>query len=156
MKLASTGLEAGLQKVVKEKQGYISQYQAHHVLQKRWGYHKLAKLTKGIIDDDRDHLKATLHYMARRDIIPKMDREEADVKDNVPDQIAADLKNEKHCVEYLNEQIIAARHAGEDSLRRVLEHIVKDDEKHVADLETQQNLIKTLGLPNYLARVSKV
>ena len=130
--------------------------QAHHVLQKRWGYHKLGKLTKGIIDDERDHLKSTLHYMAQRDMIPTMQREEVSVKDNVPDQIAADLANEKHCVEELNTQITAARRAGEDSLRRLIEHIVKDDEKHVAELEQQQNLIKTLGLPNYLARVSKV
>ena len=155
MKLPS-GLESGLHKVVKEKQGYISQMQAHHVLQKRWGYHKLGKLTKGIVDDERDHLKATLHYMAQRDIIPKMEREEVDIGTDVPTQIANDLENEKHCVEELNTQIIAARHAGEDSLRRMLEHVVKDDEKHVAILETQQNLIKTLGLPNYLARVSKV
>lgn len=154
MKL-STGLEAGLHEVVKEKQGYISQMQAHYVQQKRWGYQKLAKVMKGIIDDERDHLKATLHYMVQRDITPKMERESVSVKDNVPEQIAADLANEKHCVKKLNDLIILARHGGEDSMRRVIEHIVKDDEKHVAELEKQQNLIKTLGLPNYLHKVAK-
>lgn len=154
MKL-STGLEAGLHEMVKEKQGYISQMQAHYVMQKRWGYDKLAKLTKKIIDDDRDHLKATLHYMVQRDVTPKMEREDVTVKDNVPEQIAADLDNEKNCVKRLNDLIILARHGGEDSMRRMIEHVVKDDEVHVADLEKQQNLIRTLGLANYLHKVSK-
>lgn len=152
----STGLEAGLHNVVKEKQGYISQMQAHHVMQKRWGYHKLAKNTKKIIDDERDHLKSTLHYMTDRDVIPKMQREEVSVGTDVPSQVSNDLENEKHCVAELNTFIIAARHAGEDSLRRMIEHVVKDDEKHIAVLEQQQNLMKTLGMPNYLARISKV
>jgi bacterioferritin len=155
MKLEKS-LENRLHRIVKEKQGYVSQMQAHHVLQKHWGYHKLGKLTKELIDGNRDHLKATLHYMAERDIVPKMEREEAEVKDNVPDQITADLKNEHHCVRVLNDDIVAAREAKEDSLRRVIEHIVKDDEKYAAKLEQQQNLIKTMGLQNYLNKVSKV
>ena len=156
MKLNS-GLEKGLQDMLKTKQGYIAQFQAHYVLQKRWGYHKLAKLTKKILDDERDHMKATMHYMAQRDMIPNMNqKDDADVGTDVPAQIANDLENEKHCVDSLNTFLSAARTAGEDSLRRMVEHVIKDDEAHVALLEQQQNLIKTLGLQNYLARVSKV
>lgn len=155
MKLSS-GLESGLHKMVKDKQGYISQMQAHHALQRRWGYHKLSKLTKGVIDDERDHLKSTLHYMTERDVIPKMQREDVNVGTDVPAQVANDLQNEQHCVEELNSFLSQARDAKEDSLRRMIEHVVKDDEKHVALLEQQQNLMKTLGMPNYLARISKV
>lgn len=154
MKL-SPELEADLQKIVKEKQGYIAQFQAHYVLQKRWGYKKLGKLTKGVLDDERDHLKATLHYIAQRDAVPVMNqRDDVEIGTDVPAQIKGDLENEKHCVSLLNKIITRARDANEDSLRRMVEHVVKDDEKHVAKFEKQQNMIKTMGLQNYLQRMS--
>lgn len=155
MKL-NTGLMADLQQIVKEKQGYINQFNAHYVLQKRWGFNKLAKITKKILDDERDHLKATLHYIAQRDGVPQTGQpDEVDIGTDVPTQIKNDLENENHCVELLNKVISAARNANEDSLRRMVEHVVKDDEKHVAKLEKQQTLIKTLGLQGYLHKISK-
>lgn len=155
MKL-STGLESGLHEMVKDKQTHISQMQAHHVMQERWGYGKLAHKTKSHLDDERDHMKATLGYMAQRDVVPKMEHAGANVKTDVESQILADLAYEQQHVKKLNDFIILARHAGEDSLRRMIEHVVKDDEAHVAELEKQLNLIKTLGMSNYLHKVSKV
>lgn len=149
-------LMADLQEMVKEKQGYIKQFQAHYVLQKRWGFDKLSKLTKKILDDERDHLKVTMHYIAQRDGVPNMNQNDmADVGADVPAQIANDLENEKHCVTLLNRMIVDARNANEDSLRRMIEHVVKDDEAHVATLEKQQTLIRTIGMDNYLTRMSK-
>lgn len=155
MRLPS-GLEAGLHDVVKDKQAYIAQKQGHHVLQKRWGYGKLAHKTKSHIDDERDHLKATLGYMAQRDVHPKMERAEVLVKSSVPEQIAAEIASEKEAIGKLNNLLMLAHNAGEDSMRRMIEHVVKDDEVHLAELERQQNLINTMGLQNYLAKVSKV
>lgn len=152
----NTGLEAGLHKMVSDKQAHIAQMQAHHTLQRAWGYRKLSKHTKGRIDEERDHLKSTLHYMAQREITPKMERGTLAIGTDVIAQLTNDLENEKQHVSELNTFIIAARHAGEDSLRRMIEHVVKDDEQHVADLERQLNLVKTMGLQNYLAKVSKV
>lgn len=149
-------LMSDLQEILKEKQGYIRQFQAHYVLQKRWGFHKLAAVTKKILDDERDHLKSTLHYIAQRDGIPNMNQhDDADVGATVPEQINNDLDNEKHCVTLLNRIIADARNANEDSMRRMVEHIVKDDEKHVAKFEKQKKLIETLGVQNYLTRMSK-
>lgn len=156
MKLSSTGLEAGLHKMVSDKQAHIAQMQAHHSLQRAWGYKKLAKQTKGRIDDERDHLKSTLHYMTQRGVTPKMDRGTVSIGTDIPAQLANDLANEVRFVADLNDILSAARTAGEDSFRRMVEHVVKDNEQHVADLEAQLNLIKTMGLPNYLAKASKV
>lgn len=155
MKIDS-GSEAGLHKMVADKSAHIAQMQAHHVQQRAWGYKKLAKQTKGRIDDARDHLKSTLHYMAQREVTPKMGRSDVQIGTDIPTQLANDLAYAKKHVAELNTFIIAARHAGEDSLRRMIEHVVKDDEQHVADLEAQLNLVKTMGLPNYLAKASKV
>jgi len=152
----SSGLEAGLHKMVADKQGSIANLQAHHSIQRAWGYHRLSKQTKRRVDDERDHLKSTLHYMTQREIMPKMERSPLSIGTDVESQLSRDLAGEKKMVEDLNTFIIAARHAGEDSLRRLVEHVVKDDEQHVADLEKQLNLIKTMGLPNYLAKASKV
>src|SRR6266576_2906075 len=151
MKIDS-GSEAGLHKMVADKSAHIAQMQAHHAMQRAWGYKRLAKHTKGRIDEERDHLKSTMHYMAQREITPKMGRSELSIGTDIPSQIANDLARENQHVAELNTFIIAARHAGEDSLRRMIEHVVKDDEQHVADLEAQLNLIKTMGLPNYLAK----
>jgi len=155
MKIDS-GSEAGLHKMVADQSGHIAQMQAHHVQQRAWGYKRLSKQTKKRIDDVRDHQKSTLHYMAQREITPKMERGPISIGTDVPAQLVNDLANEKKLVADLNTFIIAARHAGEDSLRRLVEHVVKDNEQHVADLEAQLNLIKTMGLPNYLAKASKV
>lgn len=155
MKIDS-GSEAGLHKMVADTQAGIAQMHAHHAMQRAWGYKKLSKQTKGRIDDIRDHLKSTTHYMAQREIAPHMKRADVSIAHDVPAQLEADLKWERAMVKELNTFLIAARHAGEDSLRRMIEHCVKDNEQHVADLEAQLNIIKTAGLPNYLARVSKV
>lgn len=154
MKLAPE-LESGLQEIVKHKRGYIAQMEAHRTLQKRWGYGKLAHITKSHIDDDRDHVKAINSYIAERDGIPLNERGEVSVQSDAPGQIDADLENEIECVKRLNDFIVAARNGREDKARRIIEHVLADDENHVARLEKQQNLIKTMGLPNYLAKVSK-
>lgn len=155
MKIGS-GLEAGLHKMVADKQAGIAQLQAHHSLQRAWGYGKLSKQTKGRIDEERDHLKSTLHYMTQREVAPKMDRAGLSIGSDIPSQLSNDLTYERKMVGDLNDFLSAARTAGEDSLRRVIEHVVKDNEQHVADLEAQLNLIRTMGLQNYLAKASKV
>jgi bacterioferritin len=156
MKLASSGLEAGLHKMVADKQASIATLQAHHSLQRAWGYHRLSKQTKGRVDEERDHLKSTLHYMTQREVIPKMDRAPLAIGTDVISQLTNELTCEKNMANDLNDLLSAARTANEDSLRRMIEHCVKDDEQHIADLERQLNLIKTMGLQNYLAKASKV
>lgn len=155
MKLAKP-LENSLHEIVKHKRGYIAQMEGHRDLQKRWGYNKLAKVTKSNIDDDRDHVKAINKYIVERDGVPKNLTSDVDIKTNVPDQVAADLQNEVECVKRLNDFIVQSRDSKEDKARRVIEHVLKDDEKHLAALEKQQNLMSTLGMQGYLAKVSKV
>ena len=149
-------LENDLHEIVKQKRGHIAQMEAHRDLQKRWGHKKLAHATKSHIDDDRDHVKAINKYIVERGGVPRNETGNSTIHTEPEKQIASDLTNERDHVDRLNKFIVKSRDSGEDKPRRVVEHVLKDDEKHVAELEKHQSLIHKIGLQNYLTKVSKV
>ena len=71
---------------------------------------------------------------------------------DVKQQIEFDLALEKGAVADYNKAVETCRKASDNASADFLLVILKDEEEHVNQLETQLELITQLGLENYLAQ----
>jgi bacterioferritin len=74
------------------------------------------------------------------------------VGETVPEQFQLDLELEYAAVKRLNEGIAACVAAGDNATRSLLEEILVSEEEHIDWIETQQEAIRQLGEPHYLAQ----
>jgi bacterioferritin len=71
---------------------------------------------------------------------------------DVPGQLRNDLELERGAVGDYNKAIETCRKHSDNATADFLTFILKDEESHVDFLETQLDLIKRLGVENYLAQ----
>jgi bacterioferritin len=72
------------------------------------------------------------------------------VGENVPEALECDLKLELAAHPVLKEAIAHCESVGDYVSRELFEHILDSEEEHIDWLETQRDLIKEVGLQNYL------
>ena len=70
---------------------------------------------------------------------------------NVPDQIANDLKLEYGAVALYNKIIEAANKKNDQGTSEMLKKILQDEEAHVDKLEEMQDEIRDMGIQIYLS-----
>jgi bacterioferritin len=73
------------------------------------------------------------------------------VGETVKEQFEVDLQLEYAAVDRLRNGIALCRDEKDEVSREMLEHILEGEEEHADWLETQLELIKTIGEQNYLA-----
>lgn len=74
------------------------------------------------------------------------------VGQTVPEMLQHDLHLEYNAVERLNRGIDVCVAAKDNGTRELLEKILVSEEEHIDWIETQQSLIESIGLQNYLAQ----
>jgi bacterioferritin len=72
------------------------------------------------------------------------------IGENVPEALDCDLKLEHAAHPDLKAAIAYCESVGDYVSREILEHILESEEEHIDWLETQLDLIRDIGLPNYL------
>ena len=130
----------------------INQYFIQAKMCANWGYHKLAKKHYEESMGEMKHAESLIERILFLEGIPNIGRYGvirvgADVKEH----LANDLRLEMQGVAAYNEGIALANEVGDNASRDLMEHILVKSEEHVDWLETQIHLIKSVGLPNYLA-----
>jgi bacterioferritin len=70
---------------------------------------------------------------------------------DVPKQFDNDLGAEMGAVKSYNEAIKLAVEVADNATKEMLDAILKDEDAHVDEIETQQDQIKQMGLPQYLS-----
>ena len=145
-------LEA-LQKALAEELQAISQYFLHAEMQSNWGYKRLyAEIKKQAIGEMK-HAEDLIERILFLDGAPELnDFPKLKIGKTVEQQLTNDLNLEKGAVADYNEYIALARKAGDNASADLFEALLKDEEEHVDFLDAQLNLIKEVGLANYLAR----
>jgi bacterioferritin len=71
---------------------------------------------------------------------------------DVEEQMAIGLKDETAAIFSYNQGVGICTKAGDNASAELLRGNLRDEERHADYLETQLNLIKQLGLANYLAQ----
>ncbi|MGJ4788155.1 bacterioferritin [Leptospira koniambonensis] len=131
----------------------INQYFIHAKLNKNWGYDKLASYMKKESIEEMNHADQVIERILFLDGIPDLQRY---MKINVGKDIESILKNdldvEYNAVERLNRGIEITTKNKDNGTRELLEKILVSEEEHIDWLEAQLEIIKTIGVQNYLAQ----
>ena len=130
----------------------INQYFVHAKMCSNWGYERLAKkVYDESIDEMRDAEKVVERILFLEGL-PNLQRlGSVRVGETVQEQFELDLDLEKAAVERYNRGVALAVEKGDNGSRELLEELLTGEEEHSDWLESQLELIRQVGLENYLA-----
>ncbi|MEU8268299.1 bacterioferritin [Sphaerisporangium sp. NPDC049002] len=131
----------------------INQYFLHAKLQEHWGYTKLAAYTRAESFEEMKHAEVLTDRILMLEGLPNYQKlGTLHIGQTVKEQLEADLQLEIEVVQRLRPAIQLMRERGDATSARVFETILDDEEHHIDYLETELQLLNTLGEPLYLQR----
>lgn len=130
----------------------INQYFCQSKMCKNWGFMKLAGKHWEESIGEMKHADKIIERVLFLDGVPEIARYDViRVGTNVQEQFENDLKLETSGVAAYNELVNLSIQLKDNGTHALALEILTDSEEHVDWLETQLNLIKTIGLEKYLA-----
>ena len=134
----------------------INQYFLHAKMQENWGYSTLAAYTRHESIDEMKHAEALTDRILFLEGLPNYQRiSPIDVGGTVTEQFRSDMAIEAAAITRLREGATYMRSIGDITSAAIFESILADEEHHIDYLETQLELIDTLGEQLYLANVTE-
>jgi len=141
---------SALNEALAEELTAINQYFLHAEMCEAWGYKKLADMIKKESIDEMKHAESIMERILFLEGMPSLGKVQIKMGHNVPDMLNNDLSLESEAVGLYNRLIQATIEAYDHGTAELLKQILKDEERHIDEIETQLSLLKELGLPNYL------
>ena len=134
----------------------INQYFLHAKMQENWGYTKLAAHTRHESIDEMRHAEVLTDRILFLEGLPNFQRLfPLRVGETVREQFNADMQIEVEAVDRLRRGAEYMRSIGDITSAKIFEDILADEEHHIDYLETQLNLLGTLGDQLYLLNVTE-
>ncbi|MBU3065937.1 bacterioferritin [Nocardia sp. NEAU-G5] len=131
----------------------INQYFLHAKMQENWGFTKLAKHTRYESIDEMKHAEILTDRILLLEGLPNYQKlNTLRIGQTVPEQLRADLAVEVEVVNRIRPAIELMRSRGDATSARIFETILEDEEHHIDYLETELELLNTLGEQLYLQR----
>src|SRR3954470_13666875 len=131
----------------------VNQYFLHAKMQHNWGYTRLADYTRSESIDEMRHAESLTERILFLDGLPNYQRlGTLEIGQTGAEQFRADMQIEGAAVTRLRDGIIYMRSVGDHTSSNLFETILADEEHHIDYLETQLQLLETLGEPLYLAQ----
>ena len=129
----------------------INQYFLHSRMLQDWGLNKLAKLEYDASIDEMKHADELIKRILFLEGLPNLQKlDRVLIGTNVEEVIECDLKVENAAVPHLKDCIELAEKERDFVSRDLLRSILASEEHHVDWLETQQHLIKQVGVQNFI------
>jgi len=129
----------------------INQYFLHARMYDNWGFEKLGKKTYDESIEEMKHADKLIKRIFLLEGLPNLqDLHKLQIGESVPEALEADLSVERRGRECLIKGIDTCENKKDYVSRDILRHILADTEAHIDYLETQLELIESMGLPNYL------
>jgi bacterioferritin len=131
----------------------INQYFIHAKMCANWGFERLAaKVMHESIDEMKD-ADAIIERILYLDGLPNMQRLGAvKVGETVLEQLELALATETEAIARYNGAVALAVAEGDNGTRDLLERQLVGEEEHADWLESQLDLIRQVGVENYLAQ----
>ena len=130
----------------------INQYFIQSKMCKNWGFLKLAKKHYEESIGEMKHADKIIERVLFLDGVPEIARYDViRVGADVKEQFEADLKLETSGVAAYNELVNLCIQVKDNGTHKLALEILHDSEEHVDWLETQLNVVATIGVEKYLA-----
>jgi bacterioferritin len=131
----------------------INQYFLHSKMQDSWGYTGLSAHTRAESFEEMRHAELLTDRILLLDGLPNYQRLfSVRIGQTVREQFESDLAIELQVVERLRPGIALCRERGDTTSAILLETIMADEETHIDYLETQLQLMDSLGEQLFLAQ----
>jgi bacterioferritin len=129
----------------------INQYFLHYRMLDNWGVKKLAKWEYEESIDEMKHADKLAERILFLDGLPNFQLlGRLRIGENVEEVLKADLALEEEALPPLREAIAHCEQVRDFVSRDLFAHILANEEDHVDKLETQFQMIRQMGLENYI------
>jgi bacterioferritin len=140
-----------LNEALKNELTAINQYFLHYRMLDNWGLKKLAKFEYGESIDEMKHADKLAERILFLDGLPNFQHlGRLRIGENVEELLKADLALEEEAIPLLRDAIAHCESVRDYVSRDLFAHILDNEEHHVDLLETQFELIRQMGLQNYI------
>lgn len=140
-----------LNKALKSELTAINQYFLHSRMLKDWGISKLAEKEYQESIEEMEHADELIERILFLNGLPNLqDLGKLRIGENVEEILDCDLKLEHDAIPLLRDGIEHCEKVRDYVTRDLLQKILTNEEEHVDWIETQQEMIKQMGLQNYI------
>lgn len=129
----------------------INQYFLHARMLQDWGLEKIGHLEYKASIDEMKHADELIKRILFLEGLPNLQKlERIKIGQNVEEIIKLDLEVEHDAIPLLKKSIELCEQEQDYVSRELFVEILESEEEHVDWLETQQSLIESVGLENYM------
>ena len=140
-----------LNKVLQNELTAINQYWLHYRMLDNWGIEKLAEYERHESIDEMKHADKLAERIFFLEGLPNFQSlGKLRVGESVEEVLKADLDLEYEAIPLLKEAIAHCETVRDYNSRELFEAILDSEEEHIDFLETQFDMIKNMGLQNYV------
>lgn len=147
----SKAIIESLNSVLTKELTAINQYFLHARMLQNWGLEKIGKLEYEASIDEMKHADMVIKRILFLEGLPNLQKlDKLKIGQNLTEIIDADLEVEYSAVPHLKKCIQLAEKEHDYATRDLFLTILKSEEHHIDWLETQKDLIKSVGIQNYI------
>lgn len=129
----------------------INQYWLHYRMLDNWGVKKLADYERHESIDEMKHADKFAERILFLDGLPNFQAlNRLRIGENVEEILKADLEAEYEAVEMYRNAVAECEAIRDYASRDLFAEVLRDEESHVDFLETQFEMIRQMGLHNYI------
>ena len=130
----------------------INQYIVHGEMCENWGYGRLHEHFKKRAVDEMKHAEMLIARILFLEVRPAVgELRKIHIGADVANQFAFDHTAEMGAIQAYNEAIAQAVSAKDNATRELLEGILKDEDRHIDDIEARLDQIAQMGVQNFLS-----